>query len=320
MAQPEPRSPDLKIRLMRGGIAGFGRVSVWLRRPPKPPGDVREHRYGPDPAQRVDEIAPRADAPERLPVVHLHGGGWIIGKKESYTRILSFLAEAGHRVYNVEYPLAPECPHPLQLRRLLGVLDWLAKERPGTRAYHVMGDSAGGNLAMMLGLLAANPGLVGAVDPDRDPALPLRCASVVSLYGVLDRLSWIEDGFPGAELMMRTYAGEAAFEPEVDAGLAITPLDLDFAEVPPTLLAVGTEDPLLRSSRIFAERLAAGGHEHVLKEYPDAGHGFFNFGRRSAAAEALNADVLAFLASVEGGGRAVGTPTSAPSNSSRSTE
>lgn len=299
MDLPNPRKADFKIRLMRPGIAGFGRVSNWLRRPPKPPGEVREHRYGPDPAQRVDEIAPRADVPERLPVLYLHGGGWIIGKKESYTRFLSFLAEAGHRVYNVEYPLAPEHPHPLQLRGLLGVLDWLAKERPAMRAYHVVGDSAGGNLAMMVGLLARNPGLVGAVDPNRDAELPMRCASVVSLYGVLDRLSWIEDGFPGGDVMMRAYGGGAAFEPAVDSALAITPMDLDFEEAPPALLAVGDQDPLLRSSKIFAERLAAGGHAHELKVYPGEGHGFFNFGRKVEAAESLNAEVLRFLASVE---------------------
>ncbi|MBW2424196.1 MAG: alpha/beta hydrolase [Deltaproteobacteria bacterium] len=299
MSLPNPRNADFKIRLMRSGIAGFGRVSTWLRRPPKPPGEVREYRYGPDAAQRVDEITPRSGAPDRLPVLYIHGGGWIIGKKESYTRFLSFLADAGHPVYNVEYPLAPEHPHPLQLRGLLAALDWLAKERPDTRAYHVIGDSAGGNLAMMVGLLARNPRLVGAVDPDRDAELPMHCASVVSLYGVLDRLSWIEDGFPGGEVMMRSYGGEAVFESTVDSTLAITPMDLDFAEAPPALLAVGEEDPLLRSSKIFAERLAAGGHEHELKVYPGEGHGFLNFGRKVAAAESLNAEVLRFLSAVE---------------------
>jgi acetyl esterase/lipase len=156
-----------------------------------------------------------------------------------------------------------------------------------------MGDSAGGNLAMMIGLFAANPGLLEAAEPGR-AALPLECHSVVSLYGVLDRLSWIEDGFPGADMMMESYAGRAAFEPAVDPDLAITPMDLDFTSAPPSLLTVGTEDPLLRSSRLFAERLTKGSSRVVLKEYSGEGHGFFNLGR-SQSAEQMNADILDFL-------------------------
>ena len=147
---------------------------------------------------------------------------------------------------------------------------------------------------MMIGLLATNPNLVPAADPSRKDGLSLTCHSVVSLYGVLDRLSWIEDQFPGAENMLECYGGKAAFEPEVEAELAITPMDLDFNTAPPSLLTVGTEDQLLRSSRIFAERLGAGPGKVVLKEYPGEGHGFFNFGRSKSDLQ-MNADILNFL-------------------------
>ena len=160
-----------------------------------------------------------------------------------------------------------------------------------------MGDSAGGNLAMMVGLLIANPSLLGDIDPARSEA-PLECHSVVSLYGVLDRLSWIEDGFPGAENMLESYGGKAAFEAEVAPELALTPMDLTFEQAPPSFLGAGTEDELCRSSRIFAERLAAGPGKVVHKEYPGEGHGFFNFGKTQSDA-ALRDDVLEFLASVD---------------------
>jgi acetyl esterase/lipase len=116
----------------------------------------------------------------------------------------------------------------------------------------------------------------------------------VSLYGVLDRMSWIEDGFPGARNMMESYAGKGAFEAEVGPELAITPMDLDFDSAPPSLLTVGTEDPLLRSSRIFAERLGKVSDKVVLREYPGEGHGFFNLGRSKSDAQ-MNADILEFL-------------------------
>jgi acetyl esterase len=294
----EPRAADLTTRATRILI----RVIFWLtriqRRPPKPPGRVEAHRYGPHPAETLQVIEPRASATRRTPIVFAHGGGWIAGRKESYTRYLSFLAEAGYPVFNVEYPLAPENPHPGILRSLFRALDWVASRHPEVPGVHVMGDSAGGNLAMMIGLLAANPGLVRAVSPDHSDGLPLACHSVVSLYGVLDRLSWIEDGFPGAKNMLESYAGPNAFQAKVDPDLAVTPMDLEFDAAPPSFLCAGTEDPLCRSSRLFAERLAAGPGKVVHREYSGEGHGFFNLGRSTHDAE-LREDVLAFLDSVD---------------------
>ena len=151
---------------------------------------------------------------------------------------------------------------------------------------------------MMIGLLAANPDLVANVDPTRRAGLALECHSVVSLYGVLDRLSWIEDEFPGAEMMMESYAGKAAFEAEVGPELAITPMDLDFSIAPPSLLTVGSEDQLLRSSRLFAERLEERSAKVTLREYPGEGHGFFNLGRSKSAPQ-MDTDILDFLRSVD---------------------
>ncbi len=290
----EPHAPDLTLRLMRLAVAGFYGLSQLMRRPPKAPGAVTERAYGSHPDERIEYIEPREGAPARAPIIYLHGGGWILGKKESYTRYLSFLAEAGYPVFNVEYPLAPERPHPAILRSLFSALDWIEANHPTVSGYHVMGDSAGGNLAMMIGLLATNPEQIPIVDPERGGGLPLSCHSVVSLYGVLDRLSWIEDGFPGAENMMESYAGRGAFEREVGPEFAITPMDLEIGSAPPSLLTVGTEDPLLRSSRIFAERLGAGPGKVVLKEYSGEGHGFFNLGRSKSDVQ-MNEDILAFL-------------------------
>jgi acetyl esterase/lipase len=294
----EPRKADFRVWALRVVVRVFFGLSQLRRRPARPPGALTLHRYGDHPAENLESIEPRPGSPRRSPIVYIHGGGWIAGRKESYTRYLSFLGEVGHPIYNLEYPLAPENPHPGILRSLLRALDWIHEKHPEVEGVHLMGDSAGGNLVMMLGLFATNPELMTAVDPERKTGFPIRCKSVVSLYGVLDRLSWIEDGFPGADVMLRSYAGEAAFEPEVGPELAITPMDLDFTAAPPTLLAVGTEDQLHRSSLIFAERLAAGPGKVVLKEYPGEGHAFFNLGKTHSDDE-LGADILEFLDGVE---------------------
>lgn len=290
-----PRPAPWKIRLTRMGIRAFGAVSRMRRTLAAPPQAPVERAYGDDPREKITYLAPKPGLAPRGAVLYFHGGGWIIGSKDTYTPFLGFLAEAGYPVFNVGYPLAPENPHPGILRSLFRALDWIADQHPEVTGYHTMGDSAGGNLCTMLGVLAHNPQLVADVDPARTQGLPLTCHSIVSLYGVLDRLSWIEDAFPGADMMLEAYAGQAAFEAEVGPDLAITPMDLAFETAPPALLTVGSEDPLLRSSRIFAERLGAGSGKVLLREYPGEPHGFFNFGT-SATADQMNADILEFLA------------------------
>ncbi len=293
---PASRPAPFSIRLARLGIRGFGAYSRMRRKPAPPPHAPIESAYGDHPKERLTYLAPRDGVASRAPVLYFHGGGWIIGSKDIYTPFLGFLADAGHPVFNIGYPLAPENPHPGVLRSLFRALDWIATHHPEVSGYHTMGDSAGGNLCAMLGLLAHDAKRVTDVDPARTKGLPLTCHSIVSIYGVLDRLSWIEDGFPGGSTMLEHYAGKEAFGAEVGPELAITPMDFAGSiSAPPMLLTVGTEDPLQRSSRLFAERLAAGPGKIVLREYPGEPHGFFNFGTSGAAAQ-MNADILDFLA------------------------
>lgn len=80
------------------------------------------------------------------------------------------------------------------LRSLLAGLAWLAREH-GVREIHLVGDSAGGNLATMLGLALANPELLARVDTIDPGTLPV-VRSITSLYGVMDRVTFREDGFP----------------------------------------------------------------------------------------------------------------------------
>ena len=295
--QPQPHSLSpwqrLGLILMRGLMGLLGAFARLGRRAP-PPVPARLFAYGSQPGESLEYLAPAAGSRGRAPVVYIHGGGWIIGKKELYSPELVFLAEAGYPVFNFEYPLAPETPHPGILRALLGGLCWVQEEFPEHDGVHLMGDSAGGNLALMLGLLCANPHLMNdlGVGPENRPTLsPL---SVVSLYGVLDRLSWIRNGFPGASLMLQSYAGKAAFAEKVGPELAITPMDLSFDRCPPSFLAAASKDPLAESTRLCLEWLQAENHPAQGIVYEGEGHGFFNRPGRPAA-QKLKADVLEFL-------------------------
>jgi acetyl esterase/lipase len=267
-----------------------------FRRPP-PREAISTRRYGTardETLEIIEPLAQPASESEPAPVLYVHGGGWIAGNKALYSGEFEFLRERGHRIYNLDYPLAPEHPYPAALVSLLGALSWLERDYPDARAVHLMGDSAGGNLVTMLALMIADPALRRRLDPElADLPLP-RVLSVISLYGVLDRTSWIEHGFPGATLMLHSYAGPGAFEAGVGPELAITPYDLPLEGLPPCFMAIGTNDALAPSSRLLFERLSAVQPTPRIVEYAGEGHGFFNQDWREGS-HAVRRDILAFI-------------------------
>lgn len=257
-----------------------------------PRGRVVEQRYGDRPEERLDVIRPAAGATPRLPVVFIHGGGWVAGSKgRFYHRPLVKLADAGYPVFSLNYPLAPEHPHPAMLRSLLSGLAWLRRTH-AVREMHLIGDSAGGNLATMLGLALANPELLARFDTI-DPATLPGVRSITSLYGVMDRFTFREDGFPSARLFLQSYAGADALDATRPLALPVTPMDVGhFPNLPPTFVAAGSKDQLARSSKVWVEHLRTKFTQVTYQVYEGASHGFFCFGTGSAE---LSDDVRAFL-------------------------
>ncbi len=91
-----------------------------------------------------------ADNPPTL--VYFHGGGWVIGSVQTHDRPCRALAHrVGCRVVSVEYRLAPEHRFPAAVDDCWGVTESLAQEK---RPLAVGGDSAGGNLAAVVGVRA----------------------------------------------------------------------------------------------------------------------------------------------------------------------
>jgi acetyl esterase len=112
---------------------------------------------------RVRIVKPKV-APGPLPVVlYLHGGGWVIGSAVSHDRLTRELAVgADAAVVFVEYSLAPEARHPVQLEQAYAAAQWIAREGASVgldaSRVAVAGDSAGGNMATVLTLMAKQRG------------------------------------------------------------------------------------------------------------------------------------------------------------------
>jgi len=301
----EPSEPTDGVSLVRApfrdrlsvGVSRFMSRSVaaaFRFRKGRPPETVGRHQYGPNAAEYLDFIPAAPKSSPMTAVVYFHGGGWISGSSDISTYRLLDVAAAGHPVFNVEYPLAPEYPHPHILRSTLVALAWIRRHHPEYESVHLMGDSAGGNLAMMAAIMISNPGLAQPLGVEMTGEVPA-IQSVVSIQGVLDRLTWIEDGFGPASLMLRSYAGQAALAAEVAPHLSVTPMDLTFDSLPSTFIVAGSKDRLARSSRICAERFRQRAFDVEYKVYEGARHGFYTFD--SPQSRQLSDDVREFLAS-----------------------
>ena len=279
----DPTPLDLGQHLSVAGTrAFFGAITGALRLfRGSPPDGWQTIRYG----LHRDEIfdfrhvddEPGKNAAHRNPVVFFHGGGWMMGTKDFYSHDLCFLSAAGYPIFNVEYPKAPEHPHPWILRSVLKALAFVRDTYSEAKAVHIMGDSAGGNLAVMAAVLAANPSLIAPVDPAFDPRTLPKILSATSIYGVLERETCLNSGIPGGPTMIEAYGGHESVGPTVDAAHAITPMDLAFTSHPPCFLGCGESDLILPSTIIYEKRLREAGHKVTMKLYPGATHGYFNF-------------------------------------------
>jgi len=258
-----------------------------------PVGKLTEYAYGDLPDEKLDFITPNNLEEKQIAIIHIHGGAWIGGCKGAfYSKPLIKFSNAGYPIFSLNYPLAPEHPHPHVLRSLLKALAWIKQNYPQYKTIHLIGDSAGGNLATMLGIFISNPNLLKKLDNIHISLLPT-IKTVVNIYGINDRITWIEDGFPSAKLFLKAYAGEKAIETNFVSDIPITPMDFkNFENLPPTFIIGAEKDKLLNSSKIWAEHLSKKFNYIDLKIYEGANHGFFSFGK---GCDELSDDMLIFF-------------------------
>lgn len=96
-------------------------------------------------------------------IIFFHGGGWVTGNIDSYSNVCSLMAnQTGQRVISVDYRLAPEHPFPAGLTDCYRVVSEIFQKphilNCRKEDITIIGDSAGGNLASALSLMARDRG------------------------------------------------------------------------------------------------------------------------------------------------------------------
>lgn len=224
---------------------------------------------------------PQEKEAEGLPVMlFFHGGGWVTESIDNYERICARMAVAtNHIVVSVGYRLAPEYKFPVGLEDCYAV----AKELYTGKIHGidpekitVIGDSAGGNLAAALSLLAR----------DRQEFLPKRQILIYpALYGDYSEASpypSVQEN--GSDYLltagkMRDYIALYASSEKDKKNPYFAPLLADnYGNQPRTLILTAEFDPLRDEGEDYGRKLSEAGNEVEIHRISDALHGYFALG------------------------------------------
>jgi acetyl esterase/lipase len=242
--------------------------------PPGGPFDSARWRAAQTPLGRVRVTLPRG-APAGV-LLHVHGGGWTLGAPDQYDAVTAPLAhDSGWAVASVPYRLAPEDPWPACIDDVEAAALWLveaAAREFGTARLAIGGDSAGAHLAAAALLRLRARGLAGRFSAAllRYGVFDLRLTPSARLWGerrlilTTPTIDWFVDNLTAGDRTLRE-------DP------ALSPLLADLSGFPPSLLQVGTADPLLDDTLFFAARLAAAGVPRQVGVYPGGAHAFDRF-------------------------------------------
>ncbi len=262
MGLPEPGSvpiPELRESFKLPGAEDPTRVgAVDNRVIPGPGGDLPVRIYQPD-----------TDGDHPL-LVYFHGGGWVIGDLDTQDEFCRQLcAGSGAVVVSVDYRLAPEDPFPNGLEDCYAATRWAVENARTLGATADMlavgGDSAGGNLAASVCLLARERG---------GPTIHHQLLIYPVTDNDLDTGSYRDnaEGYLLTRDMMGWFWEQYA--PGQSADPLASPLKAELTGMPPATVITAEYDPLRDEGQAFAERLSAAGVPVEQREFKGMIHGF----------------------------------------------
>ena len=242
----------------------------------------------------------RVGSTEPAPLLlFIHGGGMVFGDLETHDAVCRLLAErSGALVLAVAYRLAPEHPFPAAVDDCWASLEWVAEHAETLGAdperIAVGGDSAGGTLAAVCALKAADAGV--------DLAFQLLIYPATNLAEKSESRHLFGEGFlltsDFVELANTSYV---TGDHRVTDPLVSVQLTEKIPEnLAPALVVTAGFDPLRDEGELYARTLAEAGVQVELRRYPGFIHGFVNVvgvGRSNRAAVAeIAAELKAALA------------------------
>ncbi|HEU4393091.1 MAG TPA: alpha/beta hydrolase [Solirubrobacterales bacterium] len=227
-------------------------------------------------------------------VVYFHAGGWVIGDLDTHDGVCRFLAAAAATaVLSVDYRLAPEHPFPAAVEDAWAGFAWAEANAAALDVdparIAVAGDSAGGNLATVVSLLARAAG--GPM-----PAMQLLIYPPTDSAGDMPSRRLFSEGFLLTKGDMDNFErhylppGTDATDPRVSVLLAP-----DLSGLPPAYVTTAGFDPLRDEGEAYALRMREAGVQVALRRHPGLVHGFANLTAISRTSRAAMLEIAGAL-------------------------
>jgi acetyl esterase len=282
-AAGSPKLSDMPIEAARASYAALHGIADRPARDlavirdlacPGPLGDIRLRLY--DARESRDEAGPV--------VMFFHGGGFVIGDLATHHALCTELAALlDLPLVAVDYARAPEAPFPAAILDCEAATRWVAGSPAelGRAATGIVtiGDSAGGNAAVVVGqILAVEPAAVPVVL--QVPIFPL----IADVAGSASMAMLSEGYILTADTIAFFDAAYAAPRGDPRA----FPILGDHSVAPPTIVVTASLDPIRDSGRAYARALVDAGRDCLFLEVRGVTHSFTNL--RSAVPSA-QADV-----------------------------
>jgi monoterpene epsilon-lactone hydrolase len=222
-------------------------------------------------------------------LMYFHGGGYCSGSIVSHRRLVTEAGRAaGARTLAVEYRLAPEHPYPAALADAVAAWDALRAQGYAAERIVIGGDSAGGNLTMLL--------IHALRERGEHPA----CAWLLSPWSDLSMSGTSMTTKDSVDpLIHKTYLEELASAfvpasiPRTDP--RVSPLFSDLHGFPPTLIQVGSHETLLDDSVRLGAALGSADVPVTLEIWPEMIHAWPMWNARLEAGREALAHAGAFI-------------------------
>ncbi|MHB1140081.1 MAG: alpha/beta hydrolase fold domain-containing protein [Microthrixaceae bacterium] len=220
-------------------------------------------------------------------ILHLHGGGFVIGDLDVQLSMPARLALAtGAEVVSLDYRIAPEDPCPAAVEDTVAAYEELLADGPVDA---LAGESAGGALAVLAAVALRDRGTAL-------PAVLLALSPWFDIAGTSARYadaSFVDPVLPRSFLPLASNAWRGTMSVEDPR---VNPLHATLGGLPPTLLHVGGAEMVLEDSERLASRLAAAGVEVELRVWPEMIHVFAAYPNLVPEADQSLGAAAAFLA------------------------
>lgn len=226
------------------------------------------------PAGHIPVRVYRPQSKYPLPVlIYYHGGGWVVGDLDAADVLCRQLANGANViVVSVDYRLAPEHRFPAAIEDAYAAAAWVAENSSSLEAdpnrIAVGGDSAGGNLAAAVTLMARDQGL---------SFIKFQLLFNPATHYAFDTDSYRDnaEGYGLTTDTMRWFWGQYLAEEQDGRNPYASPLlAADLSSLPPALVITAEFDPLRDDGEAYAAKLKAAGIPVEAKRYDGMVHGF----------------------------------------------